>query len=418
MATRKTAATTADALTAASLRSSEIDEVIEVSVSAPMDGYPGQPDCKWGLPLLIEGDSGIAKTARIKGVATSLQTTLSTIYAAPHPPEDFGGALIPDGEGDAKQIAPLPQIRKMVKEKAGILFFDEINGAMPATQGALMSLIHERHTGDVDIPPRVRILAAMNPEEIAACGFRLSPPLANRFIHVTDPGPDAREWITWLMGSSATKLQGSLDAIEKIVIEEWPNRYPETQSLFAGFIEKMPSLLHKRPPMSDPQSGKAWPSHRTWDFATRGWTTAIILEKNDSIRDAMVEAAVGPGAAEELIRYFREADIPKPLDVLNGKWKINIDRLDVVLAAYTGAVAYVRQRPSREEKEDLAPLAWQSIAKLFNAGLADIVIPAVEGLIKERLGHNSGNKSIKEAANLVLVPLSKSKLASHLDARV
>jgi hypothetical protein len=370
------------------------------------------------LPLLIEGDSGIAKTARIKGVATSLQTTLSTIYAAPHPPEDFGGALIPDGEGDAKQIAPLPQIRKMVKEKAGILFFDEINGAMPATQGALMSLIHERHTGDVDIPPRVRILAAMNPEEIAACGFRLSPPLANRFIHVTDPGPDAREWITWLMGSSATKLQGSLDAIEKIVIEEWPNRYPETQSLFAGFIEKMPSLLHKRPPMSDPQSGKAWPSHRTWDFATRGWTTAIILEKNDSIRDAMVEAAVGPGAAEELIRYFREADIPKPLDVLNGKWKINIDRLDVVLAAYTGAVAYVRQRPSREEKEDLAPLAWQSIAKLFNAGLADIVIPAVEGLIKERLGHNSGNKSIKEAANLVLVPLSKSKLASHLDARV
>jgi hypothetical protein len=419
MATRRQPAPTAAAAvaTAAALRSSEINEIIEVAVSAPMDGYPGQTDCKWGLPLLIEGDSGIAKTARIKSVATSLQTVLATIYAAPHPPEDFGGALIPDGKGDANQIAPLPQIRKMVKEKAGILFFDEINGAMPATQGALMSLIHERHTGDVDIPPRVRIVAAMNPEEIAACGFRLSPPLANRFIHVSDPGPDAREWTTWLMGSSATKLQGSLDAIERVVIEEWPNKYPETQSLFAGFIESNPSLLHKRPAMSDPQSGKAWPSHRTWDFATRGWTTAIIIEKNDAIRDAMVEACVGAGAAEELIRYFREADIPKPMEVLKNQWKINRNRLDIVLAAYTGAVAYVRQRPTRDEKEDLAPLAWEAIARLFEAELSDIVIPAVEGLIQERLGHNSGNKSIKTAANKVLVPLSKSGLAKYLDER-
>jgi len=422
MATRRTTpATSASAVAAsASLRSSEINEIIEVSVSAPMDGYPGQSGCKWGLPLLIEGDSGIAKTARIKNVAESLQTTLATIYAAPHPPEDFASALIPDGKGDANQIMPLPQIRKLVKEssKAGILFFDEINGAMPATQGALMSLIHERHTGDVDIPPRVRILAAMNPEEIAACGFRLSPPLANRFIHVLDPGPDAREWTTWLMGSATTKLQGSLDAIEKVIIEEWPNKYPETQSLFAGFIESNPSLLHKRPPISDPQSGKAWPSHRTWDFATRGWTAAIIIEKSDAIRDAMVEASVGTGAAEELIRYFREADIPKPMEVLKGKWKLNRNRLDIILAAFTGAVAYVRQRPTREEKEELAPLAWEAIVKLIEAELSDIAIPAVEGLIKERLGHNSGKKEIKTAANKVLVPLSQSGLSKYLDERV
>jgi len=416
MAAKKVTAP-ASALSGATLKSSEVDEIIEVSVSAPMDGYPGKPDCKWGLPLLIEGDSGIAKTARIKGIAASLQTHLSTIYAAPHPPEDFGGALIPDGKGDATHIAPLPQIRRMVKEKVGILFFDEINGAMPATQGALMSLIHERHTGDLDIPHRVRILAAMNPEEIAACGFRLSPPLANRFIHITDPGPDAREWTTWLMGSSAVRLQGSLDDIEKAVIDEWPNLYPEAQSLFAGFIESNPSLLHKRPPMSDPNCGKAWPSHRTWDFATRAWTTARILEKSDGIRDAMIEACVGSGSAEELIRYFHEADLPKPLDVLNGKWKINKDRLDVVLAAYTGAVAYVRQRPTRAEQEDLAPLAWKAIAKLLDAELSDIVIPAVEGLIKERLGHASGKSAIKAAANLVLVPLADSGLGKYLEQR-
>lgn len=420
MATRKqTMSMATNSMAAASLRSSEIDEMIEVSVSAPMDGYPGKPGCKWGLPLLIEGDSGIAKTARIKGVANSLQAKLATVYSAPHPPEDFASALVPDGKGGANQIMPLPQLREMSKDMtaSGIIFFDEINGAMPATQGALMSLIHERHTGDVDIPPRVRILAAMNPEEIAACGYRLSPPLANRFIHVTDPGPDAREWTTWLMGSSVTKLQGSLDAIEKIVIEEWPNKYPETQSLFAGFIESNPSLLHRRPAVSDPQSGKAWPSHRTWDFATRGWTAAIILEKSDAIRDAMVEAAVGPGAAEELIRYFREADIPKPMEVLKGKWKINKNRLDVVLAAYTGMVAYVRQRPTRAEQEELAPLAWEALLKLLEAELSDIVVPAVDGLVRERLGNNSGKAAIKVAANKVLVPLSASGIAKYLSEK-
>lgn len=416
---RARTATTSTSATAASLianplTSSEVDELIEVALATPMDGYPGKEDCKWGLPLLIEGNPGTAKTARIKQIAKAMKIHLEAIYAATHPPEDFSGALIPDGRGGASQICTLPQVRRLLVEKVGILFLDEVNGAPPATQGALMSLIHERHTGDADIPSRVRILAAQNPEEIATGGNRLAPALANRFVHITDPGPDAREWNTWLMGSSKATMQQTLEVIEKIIIEDWPDQYPITQGVFAGFIDKFPNMLHMMPDLSSPQSGKAWASHRTWDFATRGWTSSRILQKSDSIRDAMVEACIGPAAAEQFFVYQREANIPKPMDVLKGKWKIDKQRLDIVLAAYTSTVAYVRQRPTREEQEKLAPMAWTAIAKLFEAGLSDIVVPATEGLVQERLGHNSGIEEIRKASNQVLVPLASSGLSKYI----
>jgi hypothetical protein len=212
-------------------------------------------------------------------------------------------------------------------------------------------------------------------------------------------------------------MQQPLEKIEQIIIEDWPNIYPETQGLFAGFMESNQSLLHKMPAISDPQSGKAWPSPRTWDFATRAWATSRILEKNDSIRDALIEACVGEGAATSFISYFKNNDIPKPMDVLNGKWKINVNRLDIVLASYTGMVAYVRQRPTREDKMKLAPLAWRAISRLYAVGLSDIVVPATEGLVQERLGHNSGDAEIKKAANDVLVPLSQSGLAKFMEER-
>ena len=418
MANKKNKTNGMDTRRVAGLESAEVSEVVEVCVAAPMDGYPGHADCHWGLPLLIEGEPGLGKTARIKQLANVLMVKAKSLFAAQHPPEDFSGALIPDGSGGARQICPLAQVRALIKEGKGIIFLDEINGAPPATQGALQSFIHERVAGDEEIPGRIRILAASNPAEIATGGFALSPPLANRFVHIVDPGPNAREWSTWLMGSAKTTFKVDLETIEKSVIADWPDVYPEVQGLFAGFMEQHgDAVLHKRPDQSDPNSGKAWPSPRTWDFATRAWATARILEKNDSIRDALLEACEGEGAATVFLEYQRNARIPKPLEVLNGKWKPNMDRLDIVLAAYASTIAYVRQRPQREEQVKLAPLAWNALAILFEAGLSDIAVPAIEGLIQERLSRNSNDPDTKAAATKVLVQLSKTGAARFIEER-
>jgi hypothetical protein len=412
------------------LSASEVDEIIEVCLCTPMEGYPrklkakkegeesDEDECMWGLPVLIEGEPGIAKTARVKQLGRTVLVKVRSLFAAQHPPEDFSGALIPDGKGSANQVCPLTQIRELIKEERGIIFLDEINGAPPATQGAVQSFIHERVAGDQKIPGRIRVIAAQNPAEIATGGFQMSPPLANRFVHITDPGPTSRDWITYIMGTSSSKLQASLKQIEEQIIDDWPNLFPESLALFAGFMEAMGSeYLHKRPPVSHPQSGKAWPSHRTWDYALRGWTTARILEKSDNIRDALVEACVGPGAATAFLEYARQADIPKPLEVIEGKWQPDKDRLDIVFAAYTGAVAYVRQRPARNEKMEMAPKMWKALKKLFEIDLADLAVPAAEGLIQEQLARNSQDPVITKAANEVLVLLAKSGLQDYVEDR-
>lgn len=425
--------TPSTAAIASAVSAKEVDEMIEVCLCTPMEGYPkkrkrkdgkiveeaeGEDECMWGLPVLIEGEPGIAKTARLKQLAKIVDVKARSLFAAQHPPEDFSGALIPDGHGGANQICPLTQVRELIKEKRGIVFLDEVNGAPPATQGALQSFIHERVAGDQKMPGRIRVIAAQNPAEIATGGFQLSAPLANRFVHITDPGPTARDWITYIMGTTTNKLHATLEQIEDSIADDWPNLFPESQALFAGFMEKLGSeYLHKRPPPGDPQSGKAWPSHRTWDYALRAWTAARILEKSDNIRDAIIEACVGPGAATAFLEYARENNIPKPLDVINGVYKPDKDRLDIVFAAYTGAVAYVRQRPTRQEKMDIAPKAWRCLKVLFEIDLHDLVVPASEGLIQEQLGRNSHDDVIKKAANEVLIELAKSGVQQLVEDR-
>ncbi len=397
------------------LSSSEVMEFTETCLAAPMDGYPGTGACLWGLPLLIEGEPGIAKTARIKQMARWLDAELSIFFAAPHPPENFAGALIPDGSGGAKNIVALAELRKIIKRGTGILFLDEVNGAAPATQGAIQSLIHERVSGGEDIPGSVRIVAAQNPEEIATGGFRLSAPVANRFVHLTDPGPTSSEWSRWLAGGEGTKGTRTLDDLETIIVKGWPDIFPEVQGLFCGFMDRHGSLIHKRPASSDPRSSRAWPSHRTWDYAVRAWTTQRLLGRSETIAHALVEACVGAGAAKTFVTYASQTKIPSPMDVLKGNWRIDPDRLDIVLAAYSAATAYVVQRTTEKEKVDLAPLAWEALHRLFEADLADIVVPSVEILVSNKLGRKANNAAINNASRKVLVPLAASGLTALRD---
>ncbi len=393
------------------LSSNELMDVIETSFATPMDGTPGKRDVLWGLPILIEGEPGTAKTARIKQVAASLKAELFVFFAAPHPPESFAGALIPDGAGGAKNIVALSELRDCIKEGVGILFLDEINGAAPATQGAIQSLIHERKSGGSTIPGEIRIIAAQNPEEIATAGYRLSSPVANRFVHVYDHGPTEDEWVQWSIGRDSWKSKHSLESLSELVTTRWPDVWPSVQGLFAAFMSTQHgnNMLHKRPPLENPNSARAWPSHRTWDFARRAWSTSKILERSDTVRDSLIESCVGQGAAASLIEYAAKTDLPTPLDVLSGKWAIPQNRLDIALAAYASTTGYVVQRPEKKERLELGPKMWEALHRLVEAGMSDLVVSSAKDLLKHGLGSTS-SPAMKGPATKVLRPLYQSGL--------
>lgn len=396
------------------LSSFELMDAIETSFATPMDGYPGKKGVLWGLPILIEGEPGIAKTARIKQIASHLKAELFIFFAAPHPPESFAGALIPDGKGDAKNVVALSELRACISTGVGVLFLDEINGAAPATQGAIQSLIHERKSGGSTIPGEIRIIAAQNPEEIATAGYRLSPPVANRFVHLVDHGPTEDEWVKWSTDGEGWKTTHTLESLANLVTTEWPKVWPSVQGLFAAFMSTQhgTGLLHNRPALENPNSARAWPSHRTWDFGRRGWSTSKILMRSDTVRDSLLEACVGVGAATAFVEYAAKTDIPTPDDVLSGKWKITKDRLDIVLAAYTSATGFVIQCPDRKEQLAMAPKMWEALHRLMTSEMEDIVVSPVKSLLQASLG-SEASQAMKTSAQKVLLPLYRAGLVTQ-----
>jgi hypothetical protein len=390
----------------------ELPELIMIAVMTPMTGTPGTDDCIWGLTLNIEGEPGIGKTSIINaiGAATYLHTV--SLRAAPHPPEDFAGALIPDGHGDAKQICALPAVRDVIKRGKGIIFLDEINGGTPATQGALQSFIGERLIGEEKLPNEVRLIAASNPQEIATGGYRLAPAVANRMVHIHDQ-ISAEDWVEWNM--SGTKLQiPSVYDLSTRVEKGWLNEFAKARGIFSSFIKANPKLLLDRPPLHHPNCGKAWPSPRTWDYAQRVWATCKILKKDKGTTlETLLEGCVGVGAAGSLNEYAAKLDLPEPEDVLNGKWKISTDRLDITMTAYAATAAYVTgMRPDSSNGDnskqlDAAARAWSSLKPLLDNGLSDIAIPAIRALSAAGLGRRCADQTVKDKSKEILVPLSK-----------
>uniref|UniRef100_UPI0004649447 AAA family ATPase n=1 Tax=Streptomyces exfoliatus TaxID=1905 RepID=UPI0004649447 len=138
------------------------------------------------LPVLLWGEPGIGKTAALTQLAASLDLPLTTVIASVHEPSDFSGLPVV-GDDPAEQgipMAPPDWAVRLVRAGRGLLFLDELSTATPAVQAALLRLVLERRVGALGLPPGVRIVAAANPRASAADGWELSPPLANRFVHL------------------------------------------------------------------------------------------------------------------------------------------------------------------------------------------------------------------------------------------
>ncbi|MGX1254266.1 hypothetical protein RKD48_006777 [Streptomyces ambofaciens] len=138
------------------------------------------------LPVLLWGEPGIGKTAALTQLAGALDLPLTTVIASVHEPSDFSGLPVV-GDDPAEQgvpMAPPDWAVRLVRAGRGLLFLDELSTAPPAVQAALLRLVLERRIGALRLPPGVRIVAAANPRSSAADGWELSPPLANRFVHL------------------------------------------------------------------------------------------------------------------------------------------------------------------------------------------------------------------------------------------
>jgi MoxR-like ATPase len=154
------------------LDASVVAEALSVSVQA-------------GVPVLLWGSPGTGKTSVVRALGESLGWPTEVVIGSIREPADFAGLpVVIDG---AVQMAPPLWARRLAGADHGLLFLDELTTAPPAVQAAMLRVVLERVVGDLTLPEGIRVVAAANPPEEAADGWQLSPPLANRLVHLDWP---------------------------------------------------------------------------------------------------------------------------------------------------------------------------------------------------------------------------------------
>lgn len=322
-------------------------------------------------PVILWGEPGIGKTATIAAIARSLRLPLETVIASIHEPSDFSGLPIPTG--DEVTFAPPSWAVRLAREGKGILFLDEISTAPPAVQAALLRVVLEKTIGQFRLPDSVRIIAAANPPELAAGGFELAPPLANRFVHLEWPAPSSGDWVSGF-------LQGFPDPI---VPEEipWQEQLPLAQGLIAAFLTSRPELLCRIP--QDPsQAGKAFPTPRSWAMAARMLAGALAINPTDEGLIALaVGSAVGQGVGIELAALVGGDVLLDPKEALSNPDHVHLpERDDKLLVLLSAATAHVASHLDSPTFPDLWEAAWKLLARSAREKAPDVAAVAVRPL--------------------------------------
>jgi hypothetical protein len=345
------------------------------------------------VPVLIWGPPGVGKSAAIQRWASTRGLRCWTVIASLREPSDFGGLpIVGPGRSSAAgacdtpavHFAP-PRFAVEAQREGGVIFLDELTTAPPAVQAALLRAVIDKAFGDLELDPaRVTLVAAANPPTEAAGGWDLAPPLANRFTHQTY-APSPETWTEEFPGYWGRPPELSFGGTA-LRDEDWsPSR-----SLIAGFLRARPQLLLQVPQESS-RRGQAWPSPRSWDFASRlhGRLHRAGVALNDML--PLLAGCVGEGPALEFLSWARELDLPDPEELLaHPGCYIHPQRRDqayaVLSAVCQAAIGRLTERRwkaawnilARAARESGADVAAASARSLARAGREDLPLPVAE----------------------------------------
>lgn len=324
-----------------------------------------------GITTLLWGAPGTGKTALVNALAEANDALCETVLGVVREPTDFSGLPIPTET--SFRLAPPDWAERLHEAGHGVLFLDELSTAPPAVQAAMLGVVFDHKVGDLALPSDVQVIAAANPPDQAAGGFQLSPPMANRLLHI-DYSPPVLEWV----GGVVTDFP--------IAPPRWvgvPNKTAQrvARADIAAFIRTRPELLDACP--RDPaQAGLAWPSRRTWTMSAD--ILAVLDPTDDDARLLATAGLVGEGAAAEYFAWSRTGDLPDPADVVTDPshvaWAdLEASRAFAVLAA---VIAHTTAPGTIEPWRS----AWKVLAIAAEAGLADVAALHAHSLIATRPG--------------------------------
>jgi hypothetical protein len=220
--------------------------------------------------MMIWGPSGVGKSMGVHEFCLETGKKLFDVRLPLLDPIDLRGIGVPDisDPNDRKCVWLRPEF--IPNEPNCVLFLDEITAAPPSLQALAYQLTLDRMVGDHSLPPDCLVICAGNRVTDRGVAYTMPSPLANRLFHL-EIKADLQAWKNWAIRS----------AIDPRII---------------SFLQVHPTLLHK---MDPDQAGQAWPSPRSWAFASRMLSTNL---SNDQ-KGIAIAGCVGVAAAREFIRH-------------------------------------------------------------------------------------------------------------------
>ena len=151
------------------------------------------------VAVFLHGPSSEGKSARVKQIDPECEI----IYLRNATPDSLNGrSVYNQATGEMIDIPPV-WFRK-VKEKCErepdklhVVFFDEINNALPSIQGMAFNIVLDREVnGTWKLPDNARIVAAGNDMQDSLAAHQLAAPFFNRFANVYI-NTTTEKWLRW-----------------------------------------------------------------------------------------------------------------------------------------------------------------------------------------------------------------------------
>ncbi|MDO4517818.1 MAG: ATP-binding protein [Bacillota bacterium] len=151
------------------------------------------------VAVFIHGPSSEGKSARVK----QIDPTCEILYLRNATPDSLNGrSVYNQATGEMIDIPPV-WYRKL-KEKCEaepdtfhVIFFDEINNALPSIQGMAFNIVLDREVNGIwRLPSNARVVAAGNDMEDSLAANQIAAPFFNRFAHVYI-NTTTEKWLKW-----------------------------------------------------------------------------------------------------------------------------------------------------------------------------------------------------------------------------
>lgn len=268
---------------------------------------------KTNIVPFVWGPPGVGKSSIVREIAAEKGWRIIDLRLSLLNPVDLRG--LPTVNHVAKEAVWLPPsfLPPENAKDQGLLFLDEINLAPLSVQAAAYQLILDKKVGDYKFPKTWKIVAAGNREVDKANVFKISAPLANRFVHFT-VRPDFYSWKAWAENSD----------IHPTLIQ---------------FLALRPQAIFDAPAEAE----KAFPSPRSWQFVS-DMLTAFSYNEEDNMPDDLVQVvmgAVGEGTGREMIDFFNQfkmQEVTKKLEEFIKTGNLTMPRQTSLRLTIIGAV--------------------------------------------------------------------------------